>query len=99
MTFDEALARLVDFDKAGGLVPAIVQDAADGTDRTDRTNSILFFGIYLIAQVRETRAFRPLCTVAADGERIFRLIGTPSPRIWRLSSRGSTTVTRHRCGC
>jgi phosphoribosyl-AMP cyclohydrolase len=31
LTFDEALARLVDFDKAGGLVPAIVQDAADGT--------------------------------------------------------------------
>ena len=31
LTFDEALARLVDFDKAGGLVPAIVQDASDGT--------------------------------------------------------------------
>ncbi len=31
LTFDEALARLVDFDKEGGLVPAIVQDAADGT--------------------------------------------------------------------
>jgi hypothetical protein len=28
-----------------------------------------------MAQVRETRAFRPLCAVAADGERIFRLIG------------------------
>jgi phosphoribosyl-AMP cyclohydrolase len=31
LTFDEALAVLVDFDKEGGLVPAIVQDAADGT--------------------------------------------------------------------
>ena len=31
LTFDEGLARLVDFDKAGGLVPAVVQDAADGT--------------------------------------------------------------------
>ena len=31
LTFDEALARLVDFDKEGGLVPAIVQDATDGT--------------------------------------------------------------------
>jgi phosphoribosyl-AMP cyclohydrolase len=31
LTFDEALAELVDFDKDGGLVPAIVQDAADGT--------------------------------------------------------------------
>jgi phosphoribosyl-AMP cyclohydrolase len=31
LTFDEALAELVDFDKDGGLVPAIVQDAVDGT--------------------------------------------------------------------
>jgi phosphoribosyl-AMP cyclohydrolase len=31
LTFDEALAELVDFEKDGGLVPAIVQDAADGT--------------------------------------------------------------------
>jgi len=31
LTFDEALAALVDFDKDGGLVPAIVQDAVDGT--------------------------------------------------------------------
>jgi hypothetical protein len=95
-----ALREAVDrWPEVGIPLLAALQDAADGTDRTDRTNSILFFGIYLIAQVRETRAFRPLCTVAADGERIFRLIGTPSPRIWRLSSRGSTTVTRHRCGC
>jgi uncharacterized protein len=57
-----------------GLLAAL-QSAADGTDRSDRTNTILFFGIYLMAQVRETRAFRPLCAVAADGERIFRLIG------------------------
>jgi phosphoribosyl-AMP cyclohydrolase len=31
LTFDEELARFVDFDKDGGLVPAIVQDATDGT--------------------------------------------------------------------
>jgi phosphoribosyl-AMP cyclohydrolase len=31
LTFDDALARLVDFDKDGGLVPAVVQDAVDGT--------------------------------------------------------------------
>ena len=31
LTFDDTLAQLVDFDKDGGLVPAIVQDAADGT--------------------------------------------------------------------
>ena len=31
LTFDGELARLVDFAKGDGLVPAIVQDAADGT--------------------------------------------------------------------
>ncbi len=31
LTFDEGLARLVDFEKAGGLVPAVVQDVTDGT--------------------------------------------------------------------
>jgi phosphoribosyl-AMP cyclohydrolase len=31
LTFDEELARLVDFEKVGGLVPAVVQDAGDGT--------------------------------------------------------------------
>ena len=31
LTFDAALAELVDFDKDGGLVPAVVQDAVDGT--------------------------------------------------------------------
>ncbi len=31
LTFDEELTRMVDFAKGDGLVPAIVQDAADGT--------------------------------------------------------------------
>ena len=31
LAFDEELARAVDFAKGDGLVPAIVQDAADGT--------------------------------------------------------------------
>jgi phosphoribosyl-AMP cyclohydrolase len=31
LTFDEDLVRTVDFAKDGGLVPAIVQDAGDGT--------------------------------------------------------------------
>lgn len=59
----------------GPALLARLQAAADGTDRSERTNRILFFGIYLMAQVRETRAFRPLCAIAADGNRIFRLIG------------------------
>ena len=31
LTFDEELTRMVDFAKGDGLVPAIVQDVADGT--------------------------------------------------------------------
>ena len=31
LTSDDALVRQVDFDKDGGLVPAVVQDATDGT--------------------------------------------------------------------
>jgi uncharacterized protein len=61
--------------EVGSALLAALQSSADGTDRSDRTDTILFFAIYLMAQVRETRAFRPLCAVAADGERIFRLIG------------------------
>ena len=72
----DALQQAADrWPEVGPVLLAALQSAADGTDRSDRTNTILFFGIYLMAQVRETRAFRPLCAIAADGERIFRLIG------------------------
>jgi hypothetical protein len=71
-----ALEQAADrWSEIGPALLATLEAASDGTDRSDRTNAILFFGIYLMAQVRETRAFRPLCTAAADGERIFRLIG------------------------
>ena len=56
------------------LLALLAADAA-GVDRSDRTSRILFFGIYLMAQVCETRAFRTICTIAADGERMTRLIG------------------------
>ena len=71
-----ALEQAVDrWSEIGPALIATLEAASDETDQSDRTNAILFFGIYLMAQVRETRAFRPLCTVAVDGERIFRLIG------------------------
>ncbi len=71
-----ALRHAVDrWAEVGTTLLATLQDVADGADRTDRTNDILFFGIYLMAQLCETRAFHPLCAVAADGERIVELIG------------------------
>ena len=59
---------------SAALLALLAADAA-GTDRSDRTDRILFFGIYLMAQVCETRAFRTICTIAADGESMTRLIG------------------------
>src|ERR1019366_10642690 len=71
-----ALEQAADrWSEIGPALLATLEAASDGADRPDRTNAILFFGVYLMAQVRETRAFRPLCTLATDGERIFRLIG------------------------
>jgi hypothetical protein len=54
---------------------AVLQDAADGGELSDRVRWILFFGLFLMAQVRETRAFRPLCILAADAKRIDGVLG------------------------
>jgi uncharacterized protein len=45
-------------------------------------------GIYLMAQVRETRAFRPLCRLAADGERIETFLGDGvTEDLWAILAR------------
>jgi len=61
--------------EVGPVLLALLEAAANGAKPSERTVYILFFGIYLMAQVRERRAFRRLCTIAADGELIERLIG------------------------
>ena len=61
--------------EVGPVLLALLEAAAHGAEPSERTVCILFFGIYLMAQVRETRAFCSLCTIAADGELIERLIG------------------------
>jgi hypothetical protein len=60
--------------EVGPTLLALLQAHADGIGRSERTEAILFFGIYLMAQVRETRAFPLLCAIAADGQRLRRLI-------------------------
>ena len=62
------------WEEVGPALLALLQEAADGTKRSERTDAILFFGIYVMAQVRETRAFRLLCTIGAAGERLGQLI-------------------------
>jgi hypothetical protein len=53
----------------------MLEDLARGAELTERTDAILFLGIYLMAQLRETRAFRPVCMIAADGDVLEQLIG------------------------
>jgi hypothetical protein len=54
----------------GPALIALLEAAAGGAEPSERTDNILCFGIYLMAQVRDTRAYRPLCNLAADGGRL-----------------------------
>ncbi len=54
---------------------AVLEVVAGGGEVTERVDSILFFGIYLMAQVQERRAFPLLCAIAADRDRLDTLIG------------------------
>ena len=54
---------------------AVLEAVAGGAEITERVDSILFFGIYLMAQVQERRAFPLLCAIAADRDRLDTLIG------------------------
>ncbi len=53
----------------------ILESVAAGAGITERVESILFFGIYLMTQVRERRAFPLLCAIAADGNWFDTLFG------------------------
>ena len=61
--------------EVGLALVAMLEAVAEGDAVTDRTEAILFFGIYLMAQASEIRAFRLLCTIAAHDAQIERLIG------------------------
>jgi hypothetical protein len=54
---------------------ALLEAAANGTDRSDRAAAILSFGIYLMAQVCEPRAFRPLCALGTARDFLDRALG------------------------
>jgi uncharacterized protein len=72
----EALKQAKDrWPEVSPLLLKELEQAAHGGELTDRTISILFFALFLMAQVRETRAFRPLCALAADPERIDTILG------------------------
>ena len=54
---------------------AMLEALANGSALTERSEAILYYGIYLMAQMREARAFRHICAIAAVSEQIDRLIG------------------------
>jgi len=53
----------------------MLQDVAAGAELSERTESILFFALFVMAQVREKRAFRPLCQLAAKSDLLEQLLG------------------------
>ncbi|MFL5251921.1 MAG: DUF1186 domain-containing protein [Rhodopila sp.] len=61
--------------EVGPRLLTLLEDTANGAKMTDRVRDILLFGIYLMAERRETRAFRPLCILAAAPERIESILG------------------------
>jgi uncharacterized protein len=72
----DALKQAADrWPEVGPTLLSIFKSVAEGGDMPDRTEAILMFGVYLMMQMREKLAFRPLCAIAANRDRIERLIG------------------------
>lgn len=67
----EAVAR---WDEIAPPLLALLDACADGTDRSERTMNVLFFALHLIGQMREQRAFAPLCRLAHDGEVVEKVL-------------------------
>ena len=72
----EAMRWCLDhWDEAAPCLLEILEHYADGSDRSKRAERVLFFSLYLMAEVRETRAFEPLCRLAQDGDVIYEVLG------------------------
>ncbi len=57
------------------LLDLLIQAASSVADPPDRTLNILTYALYLMAQVRETRAYLPLCALAKLNERFDVMLG------------------------
>jgi hypothetical protein len=60
---EQAIAR---WDEVGAVLVPRIEAYADGRDRSDQAVDLAFYGLYLMAQQRDTRAFRLLCTLLLD---------------------------------
>jgi hypothetical protein len=61
--------------EVGPVLLDMLDRAASSTVVTDRDEGILFFGIFVAAQLRETRAFAPLCALCRQADRIEQVLG------------------------
>ncbi|MFL5281594.1 MAG: DUF1186 domain-containing protein [Rhodopila sp.] len=62
---EQAIAR---WDEVAPVLVPCIEAYADGRDRSDHAIDLAFYGLYLMAQQRDTRAFRLLCTLLLDAE-------------------------------
>ncbi len=66
---------VLQWQEVGPVLLDLLNRAATPEDVSERDESILFFGIFVMAQIREERAFAPLCAICTQGERIGALLG------------------------
>jgi hypothetical protein len=61
--------------EAGPALLGALADFVEKRDRTERAHGILFFGLLLMMEKRETAAFAPLARLAREGEALFDILG------------------------
>jgi uncharacterized protein len=62
---EQAITR---WDEVAPILVPRIEAYADGRDRSDQAIDLAFFGLYLLTQQRDTRAFRLLCTLLLDAK-------------------------------
>lgn len=62
---EQAIAR---WDEVAPVLVPHIEAYADGRDRSGHAIDLAFYGLYLMAQQRDTRAFRMLCTLLLDAK-------------------------------
>jgi hypothetical protein len=63
------------WEQAAPPLLVLLESYAAGHDRSDAAAEALFFALFLFGQMREARAFRPLCRLALDAEAMERALG------------------------
>jgi hypothetical protein len=92
---EQAIAR---WDEVAPVLVPRIEVYADGRDRSDQAVDLAFYGLYLMAQQRDTRAFRLLCTLLLTRWHPKTPSLTESPTRSRPCSCAPMTAIPLRCG-